>query len=167
VITYKLYIIFIFQLKPKTIMNYIEVGWYSLTSKISVLFFVFFLKDFTLHFFFKLIYYYSCLQIHQKRASDLIMGGCEPPCGCWDLNSGPSEEQSALLTPEPSLQPPSFVLLCTFTLILIQMYTLSALMWWERVYVPKTVILSRGFWVHVPELGHYSPLICGPANLHI
>jgi hypothetical protein len=22
-----------------------------------------------------------------KRASDLIMGGCEPPCGCWDLNS--------------------------------------------------------------------------------
>jgi hypothetical protein len=25
------------------------------------------------------------------------MDGCEPPCGCWDLNSGPSEE--------PSLQP--------------------------------------------------------------
>jgi hypothetical protein len=22
------------------------------------------------------------------------MDGCEPPCGCWDLNSGPSEEQS-------------------------------------------------------------------------
>jgi hypothetical protein len=33
------------------------------------------------------------------------MGGCEPPCGCWDLNSGPSEEQSVLLTTEPSLQP--------------------------------------------------------------
>jgi hypothetical protein len=33
------------------------------------------------------------------------MDGCEPPCGCWDLNSGPSEEQSVLLTPEPSLQP--------------------------------------------------------------
>ena len=27
------------------------------------------------------------------------------PCGCWDLNSGPLEEQSVLLTAEPSLQP--------------------------------------------------------------
>jgi hypothetical protein len=31
------------------------------------------------------------------------MNGCEPPCGCGDLNSGPSEEQSVLLTSEPSL----------------------------------------------------------------
>jgi hypothetical protein len=43
--------------------------------------------------------------MHQKRASDLITDGCEPPCGCWDLNSGPLEEQSVLLTTEPSLQP--------------------------------------------------------------
>ena len=35
---------------------------------------------------------------HQKRASDLITDGCEPPCGCWDLTSGPSEEQSGALT---------------------------------------------------------------------
>jgi hypothetical protein len=42
--------------------------------------------------------------MYQKRASDLIMDHCEPPCGCWDLNSGPSEEQSVLLTAEPSLQ---------------------------------------------------------------
>ncbi|GAB1288406.1 Inositol polyphosphate 5-phosphatase OCRL [Apodemus speciosus] len=41
---------------------------------------------------------------HQKRASDLITDGCESPCGCWDLNSGPSEEQSMLLTAEPSHQ---------------------------------------------------------------
>jgi len=47
----------------------------------------------------------SCLQTHQKRASDPIMDGCEPPCGCWDLNSGPLGEQSVLLTSEPSLQP--------------------------------------------------------------
>jgi hypothetical protein len=40
----------------------------------------------------------------QKRALSLIMEGCEPPCGCWDLNSGPSEEQLVLLTTEPSLQ---------------------------------------------------------------
>jgi hypothetical protein len=32
--------------------------------------------------------------------------GCEPPCGnCWELNSGPLEEQSVLLTVEPALQP--------------------------------------------------------------
>jgi hypothetical protein len=43
--------------------------------------------------------------MHQKRVSDLITAGCEPPCDCWDLNSGPSEEQSVLLTTEPSLQP--------------------------------------------------------------
>jgi hypothetical protein len=30
--------------------------------------------------------------------SDLITDGCEPPCGCWDLNSGPLEEQSGALT---------------------------------------------------------------------
>ena len=32
------------------------------------------------------------------------MDGCEPPCACWDLISGPLEEQSVLLTAEPSLQ---------------------------------------------------------------
>ena len=51
--------------------------------------------------------YCSCLQTHQKRASDPTTGGCEPPCGCWELNSGPLEEQSVLLTTEPSLQPQS------------------------------------------------------------
>jgi hypothetical protein len=35
----------------------------------------------------------------------LIMGDCEPPCGFWDLNSGPLEEQSVLLPTEPSCQP--------------------------------------------------------------
>jgi hypothetical protein len=52
--------------------------------------------------------YYRCLQTHQKRASDPITDGCEPPCGCWELNSGPLEEQSVLLTAEPSLQPHLF-----------------------------------------------------------
>jgi hypothetical protein len=44
--------------------------------------------------------------MHQKRASDLIMDGCEPPGGFWDLNSGPLEEQLVLLTTEPSLARP-------------------------------------------------------------
>jgi hypothetical protein len=35
----------------------------------------------------------------------LVTDGCEPPCGCWDLNLGPLEEQLVLLTAEPSLKP--------------------------------------------------------------
>ena len=41
------------------------------------------------------------LTSHQKRVSDPITDGCEPPCDCWELNSGPLEEQSVA---EPSLQ---------------------------------------------------------------
>ena len=44
-------------------------------------------------------------QTHQKRPSDLIIDDYEPMCGCWELNSGPLEEQTVLLTTEPSLQP--------------------------------------------------------------
>jgi hypothetical protein len=53
----------------------------------------------------------SCLQTHQKRALDLITDGYEPPSGFWELNSGPLEEQSVLLTTEPSLQHCLFVFL--------------------------------------------------------
>ena len=41
----------------------------------------------------------SYLQTHQKRGSDPITDSCEPPCGCWELNSGPLEEQSLLFNP--------------------------------------------------------------------
>jgi hypothetical protein len=44
-----------------------------------------------------------CLQTHQEKASH-FRWGYEPPCGCWELNSGPLKEQSMLLTTEPSLQ---------------------------------------------------------------
>ncbi|EDM03409.1 rCG61825 [Rattus norvegicus] len=47
----------------------------------------------------------SCLQTHQKRASDPITDGCEPPCVAGNLNSGPLQEQSVLLTTEPSITP--------------------------------------------------------------
>ncbi|EDM00356.1 rCG35761, isoform CRA_a [Rattus norvegicus] len=39
-----------------------------------------------------------------KKEQGLLTDGCEPPCGCWELNSGPLEEQSVLLTAEPSLR---------------------------------------------------------------
>ena len=42
---------------------------------------------------------------HQKMASD----SRELPCGCWELNSGPLEEQSVLLNSELSLYPWEFL----------------------------------------------------------
>ena len=48
-----------------------------------------------------------CTPACQKKASDLSIDGCEPLCGCWALNSEPLEEQSMLLTTEPSLQLPA------------------------------------------------------------
>jgi hypothetical protein len=38
-------------------------------------------------------------------ALDPITDDFKPPYGCWELISGPLEEQSVLLTAEPSLQP--------------------------------------------------------------
>jgi hypothetical protein len=40
----------------------------------------------------------ACTTVHYKRASDPITDGCEPLYGCWELNSGPLEEQTVLLT---------------------------------------------------------------------
>ena len=45
------------------------------------------------------------LLTHQKRPSDPIIDGCEPSCGCWELNSQLLEEQLVFLTAEPFLQP--------------------------------------------------------------
>jgi hypothetical protein len=53
--------------------------------------------------------HYGCLKTHQERASDPITDGYEPPCGCWELNSGPLEEKLVFLTTEPTLQPPNFL----------------------------------------------------------
>ena len=39
-----------------------------------------------------------------------IMDGCELLYGCWELNTDPSEEQSVLVTTEPTLQPAFFPL---------------------------------------------------------
>ena len=64
--------------------------------------------------FLRFIYYvYSilsaCMPAGQKRAPDLITDGFGSLCGCWELTSGPSEEQAVLLTSESSLQPYSFL----------------------------------------------------------
>jgi hypothetical protein len=54
---------------------------------------------------------------HTGRGHQIpITDGCEPPCGCWDLNSGPLEEQSVFLTAESSLQP----LVCYFCVCFLE-----------------------------------------------
>ena len=72
-----------------------------------------FAVNLSLFYFIYLFVYLLCIQYSvcvyaagQKRAPDPITDDCEPPCGCWELNSGPLEEQAMLLTSEPSLQPP-------------------------------------------------------------
>jgi hypothetical protein len=43
---------------------------------------------------------------HSRRGHRTpITDGCDPPCGCWEMNSGPLEVQSVLLTAEPSISP--------------------------------------------------------------
>jgi len=44
---------------------------------------------------------YVCVTVSDLRVTD----SCELPCGWWELNRGPPEEQSMLLTIDPSLQP--------------------------------------------------------------
>ena len=39
---------------------------------------------------------FACTPACQKRASDPITDGYEPQRGCWELNSGPLEEQLVL-----------------------------------------------------------------------
>lgn len=55
-----------------------------------------------LYFFFQRFIYL----IYMKRASDPSLDGCELPCSCWELNSGPPEEQIVPLTTEPPPQSP-------------------------------------------------------------
>ena len=67
---------------------------------------IFFFKDL---FIVCIVVRHCSLQTCQKRASDPMTDGCEPPCGWWELNSGSLEEKSVLLTSEPSFQPGSVI----------------------------------------------------------
>ena len=56
-----------------------------------------------------------CMQYPQRPEEDIrshgteVKDNCQLPCGCWELNPGPLQEQPVLLTTEPSLQPPAFM----------------------------------------------------------
>ena len=51
-----------------------------------------------------------CVMMAELLELELQIDSCELPCGCWELNSGPLEEQSEFLTTEPFLQPQELIL---------------------------------------------------------
>ena len=56
---------------------------------------------FSFSFFLKIYLFIICEYTvavfrHTREGMDPIADGCEPPCGCWELNSGPLEQQSVL-----------------------------------------------------------------------
>jgi hypothetical protein len=94
------YYLIIFLVSGKPCENKISRS-YGKHKETGFFFFFFFFFFYTYLFYLFIYYMYvhcSCLQTLQKRASDLVTDGCEPPCGCWDLNFRPSEEQSGALT---------------------------------------------------------------------
>jgi hypothetical protein len=47
----------------------------------------------------------ACTATGQETASDPLTDSCGLPCSCWELNSGPLEEQPELLTAQPPCHP--------------------------------------------------------------
>ena len=84
----------------------------------------------------------------QKRAPEPITDRCEPPCGCWELNSGPLEEQAMLLTSEPSLQPSQPILFKTDCFLILKWYFLF------KLSVVKKIIAFIEYTQRVLKLFH-------------
>ena len=62
-------------------------------------------------------WYFACMYIWVRGVGfpgTGVIDSCELPCGSWELNPGPLEEQSVLLTIEPFLQPPPLPFLKLF-----------------------------------------------------
>ena len=61
-----------------------------------------------------------------------MIDGCEPPCCCWDLNSGPLEELKVLLTAEPSLQSKATLIKDNISLVLAYSFNKDSIWGLER-----------------------------------
>ena len=47
-----------------------------------------------------------CVGLQARRGHQTpFTDGCEPSCGCWEMNSGPLEEQAVLLMTQSSIHP--------------------------------------------------------------
>ena len=54
------------------------------------------------------VYVHCVLEEIIRSSGPGVTEDYELPCGCWELNSGPLQEQQVLLTTEPPFQPPVF-----------------------------------------------------------
>ena len=82
-------------------------GWHSVKYLVKWLIAAVAPESFFFYFFMvylSLFYVHWCEGIRSPGTG--FSDSYELPCGCWELNPGPREEQSVLLTAEPSLQPP-------------------------------------------------------------
>jgi hypothetical protein len=70
--------------------------------------------------------------------------GCERPCGCWNLNTGPLQELSVLLTTEPSLQPWFFCLNLPSLLQMHATHSASDVYASRRVLMPIELLILEG-----------------------
>ena len=93
----------------------------------------------------------ALFKTHQKRALDPITDGCEPPCGFRELNSGPLEKRSVLLTTEPSLQPHILTSKC-FLVVWVGLAVTSVLQQ-LRGQVVRSHMLGLALWRMILELG--------------
>jgi hypothetical protein len=102
-----------------------------------------------IYLFMLCVWVHCCwLQAHQKRASVPITDDCEPPCGCWELNSEPLEEQSVLLTVEPSLHLHLFFNTNLLIIFLIDPQHHVKPDWHGGTCLPSTEeVEARGSWV--------------------
>jgi hypothetical protein len=72
----------------------------SMSEKLNSYLFIYLL----IYLFIICVYTVAVFRHSRREHQIFVTDGCEPPCGCWDLDLGPLEEQSVLLTAEPSHQ---------------------------------------------------------------
>jgi hypothetical protein len=100
-----------------------------------------------LFFFFPLPSLFPLALAHRFFYLFLITDGREPLCGCWDLNSWPLEEQSVLLTTEPSHQP----LVCYLNCWVVSPAPLKFFL--STVYIPDLNYLWSGSYLQSQDMG--------------
>jgi hypothetical protein len=118
-------------------------SWELFLSTIHLVFSLYFLKMYLFTYLFVCLFIYLFIVPvfrHTRRGHQMpITEGCELPCDCWELTSGPLEEQSVLLTTEPSLQPPS---LC----FLRQGFSVYPYQGWNSICDQRDLKLTSCFW---------------------
>lgn len=85
------------------------------------IYFIFFIRVFCFYVY-KWIAHVHCACEGQKRArspEDGVMGDCERPCGCWDLNPGPLKEKNKC----------SYSLIQSILSFILQILSLHCILW--------------------------------------